>query len=349
MRICLVGTLPETEREVRTGPERTTIGLAEALQDRGHEVTVIADEGSPETVETEAQVLEIESPPGVARVAEFAWRARATIDRDGYDAVHTWRSVFDADILSLHSIGMAEQVEEVLPGTFSRRFLYGAKLERYAKRFTSMRTSKTVVTAPKNYRDAERFGLSIDEVVPVGVDESFLRPDLAGKGPDVFCLGRIEPRKQQHFVAAETPETYSLRLAGPRSDDEYARRVPNLDTLWDGKLTPTELERAYQTASVFVLPSVFEGFGLTAVEAMAAGTPVVVADTCGVADFVSEHDLGAVYRFGDGDSYRRALETVFADRDSYADRAKSFVEDRLLWSAVAESYENMYESVRKQA
>lgn len=348
MRVCLVGTLPDAGREIYKGPERTTIGLAEALQSRGHEVQVIADEGTPEAVGTDARVLDIDSPPGVARLAEFAWRARAAIDPDDYDAVHAWRSTFDADILSLHSVGMAEQVERRLPGTFSRRFLWGAKIERYAKRLTAVRADRTVVTAPKNAADADRFGFDVNHVVPVGVGSSFLQSDRAGEGPDVFCLGRVELRKQQHFVATETPDTYSLRLSGPRSDGEYARQIPNLDDYWDRKLSPAELQRAYQTASVFVLPSVFEGFGLTAVEAMAAGTPVVVADTCGIADFVAEHDLGAVYRFDDGNSYRQALETVFADRDAYGNRARSFVENRLLWSHVAESYEEIYESVSRE-
>lgn len=347
MRICLVGTLPDAGRDVNTGPERTTIGLAESLADRGHDVAVVADEGTPSAVGTAARVLDIDSPPGVARLVEFAFRFRRAVDSSDYDVVHAWRSVFDADVLSLHSVGMAEQVEERLPGTFSRRFLYGAKVERYAKRFSSIRSERTVVTAPKNGEDASRFGFEVDEIVPVGVDESFLQPDRAGEGPDVFCLGRIEPRKQQHFVVAETPDERSLRLAGPRSDDEYARRIPELDTYWDGPLPPDGLLEAYRTASVFVLPSAFEGFGLTAVEAMAAGTPVVVADTCGIADFVATHDLGAVYRFGDGDSYRDALETVLDDRDGYAERAKSFVERRLLWSEIAAAYEGIYESVAR--
>lgn len=348
MKICLIGTLPETGRDVHKGPERTTIGLAEALQRRGHDVQVIADEGTPRAVTTDARVLDIDSPPGVARLVEFAWRAHVAIDPDDYDAIHAWRSTFVTNVLSLHSVGMAEQVEEALPGTFPRRFLWGAKIERYAKRLTAARADRTVVTALKNAADAERFGIETDEVVPVGVAESFLQPDQAGEGPDVFCLGRIEPRKQQQFVVAETPPTYSLRLAGPRSDDEYAGRIPEFDTYWDGKLSPAELERAYRTASVFVLPSVFEGFGLTAVEAMAAGTPVVVADTCGVAHIVADHDLGAVYPFGDGDSYRDALDTVFADRDAYAERARSFVENRLLWSHIAEAYEEIYASVSRE-
>lgn len=345
MRLCLVGTLPDADREMHKGPERTTIGLAEALDRRGHETHIIADEGTPDAVSTDARVLDINSPPGITRLAEFAWRTREVIDHDNYDVVHAWRSTLDADVLSLHSVGMAEQVEEMLPGTFSRRFLWGAKIERYAKRLTSLRADHTVVTAPKNVTDARQFGFNVDKVVPVGVDESFLQSDESGDGPDVFCLGRIEPRKQQEFVVAETPSNYSLRLAGPRSNEKYTSQIPDLDTYWDGKLSSTELRRAYQTASVFVLPSAFEGFGLTAVEAMAAGTPVVVADTCGVADFVADSDLGAVYRFGDSDAYRDALKTVFADRDTYAKRAKSFVEKRLLWDHVAEAYEKIYESV----
>lgn len=344
MKICLVGTLPEAERDIHKGPERTTIGLAEALSARGHDVQVIADEGSPTTVDVPASILDIRSPPGIARALEFALRARVAIDSSPFDIVHAWRSVFNPDILSLHSVAMAEQVEAKLPGTFSRRFLMGAKLERHAKRIASGQATRTVVTAPSNEADAERFGLNVDDLVPVGVSESFLQQDASADGPDVFCLGRIEARKQQGFVVEETPDRYEISLAGPKSDESYASKIADLERYWRGKLSPKELQHAYQTASVFVLPSVFEGFGLTAVEAMAAGTPAVVADTCGIADLVTEHDLGAVYTFNDGDAYRDALETVFSDRDGYAERAKAFVEEELLWQHIADRYESVYEA-----
>ena len=47
---------------------------------------------------------------------------------------------------------------------------------------------------------------------------------------------------------------------------------------WIGYVTPEELRRTYQMADVFCLPSRYEGFGLTVLEAMACGTPVVCSN-----------------------------------------------------------------------
>ncbi|ERH12991.1 MAG: glycosyltransferase [halophilic archaeon J07HB67] len=78
---------------------------------------------------------------------------------------------------------------------------------------------------------------------------------------------------------------------------------------------------------------------------MAAGTPVVAADTCGIADIVAREDVGAVFEFGDADDYRRALETVVQRRDELAARARRLVRRRLTWREIARSYERVYQSV----
>ncbi|MEZ3144851.1 glycosyltransferase family 4 protein [Halobaculum sp. MBLA0143] len=345
MRVCLVGTLPDAGREIHTGPERTTIGLAEALAVRGHDVEVLADEGTSQAVATSATVLPVTAPPGVTRLAQFGYQTHRVLTAHDYDIVHAWRPVPGLDVLSLHSVGMVAQVEGRLPGTFSWRFRQGARVERLAKRLASRRASQTITTAPSNAADARRFGFDTDGVIPVGVSEAFLTPDRCVDEQQVLCVGRIEPRKQQQFVAENTPDDYSLRLAGPSGDRAYTERVTDLTDGWEGALSPDALVDAYSEASVFVIPSVFEGFGLTAVEAMAAGTPVVAADTCGVADIVAEEDVGAVFEFGDADDYRRALEAVVRRRDELAERARRLVRRQLTWNEIAQSYERVYQSV----
>jgi glycosyltransferase involved in cell wall biosynthesis len=204
------------------------------------------------------------------------------------------------------------------------------------------------VTALQNAVDAASHGIEPTRIIPVGVDSSFLQSNEPTGGlPTVLCVGRIEPRKNQTFVAEHTPDAYALRLVGPQSS-AYAERIPRFEEVWDGLLSPDDLARAYHRADIFVLPSVFEGFGLTAVEAMAAGTPVVVADTCGIADHVYDEPIGEVYRFDDPDTYLESLRLVRDRMEEYGRNARSYVEENLTWQTIAAQYEREYaRSVRK--
>jgi len=347
MKICLIGTLPDANREAHKGPERTVIGLAEALDERGHDVLVVSDEGDAETVGTPAEVIGEDLNPGVDRLLRFYHRVQHEINLDTFDVVHSWRPAPDVDIFSIHSINAAETVEQRQPGTFSRRYRLGAKIEMLGKRFTSSNADRSIVTAIQNVIDATNNGIEPDRVIPVGVEDSFLqRSESAGEQVQVLCVGRIEQRKNQAFLAAHTPKTYDLRLVGP-SNDEYAKVIPKFEERWEGKLPAEELRRSYRTADVFVLPSIFEGFGLTAAEAMAAETPVVVADTCGIADHIYDEPIGEVYQYGDPDSYRRQLERVVERRDEYGRNAHKYVRKNLIWDAIVDQYEREYDRISK--
>ncbi len=338
MDIALVGTLPEADVEAHKGPERTTIGLAEALSARGHDVTVVADEGSTATVKTDAVVLTPDYNPGIGRMLGFNYRIRQSVDLSTFDIVHAWRPIYYSDVLSLHSVGMAEEVESEFPGTFSVRWIAGAKIHRWAKTISAWFADQVVVTAPGNLIYAEKYDVPVDNIIPVGVESKFIQSDEYGS-LDVVTVARVERRKQPVFVDNHTPERYNVTIVGKSNNETLAEQ---LSSRWVGQVSEDELLRCYREAGVFVFPSYFDGFGLTAAEAMAAGTPVVVSDECCIDDWVTRFDLGAVYEFGDSDSFESALETVLTNRNWYGQNAREFVESYLTWNRIAGCYEDLY-------
>jgi glycosyltransferase involved in cell wall biosynthesis len=120
-------------------------------------------------------------------------------------------------------------------------------------------------------------------------------------GPFVLCPGTLEPRKNQvrlirayRQAARELP--HALVLAGPDGwlmeelDAEIARSGSGT-IVRTGRLDADELDALYRAAHVVAYPSLYEGFGLAIVEAMARGVPVVTSTTPACAEVAGDAAL----------------------------------------------------------
>lgn len=90
-----------------------------------------------------------------------------------------------------------------------------------------------------------------------------------------------------------------------------------------------DIERWYRALSLFVAPQRWEGFGLTPLEAMASGVPVVATDVGAFSELIVEGETGTVIAADDPEAMRRAVEPYLADPDTaFADgrRGRAHVE-----------------------
>ena len=76
-----------------------------------------------------------------------------------------------------------------------------------------------------------------------------------------------------------------------------------------------ELRALFQSADAFVLPTLADCFSIAAIEAMAAGLPVITTDVGGIGDIVIDGETGFLIPPGDGRALRIALAALVADRD----------------------------------
>ncbi len=130
-------------------------------------------------------------------------------------------------------------------------------------------------------------------------------PDTARKDPpEILYVGRLDPYKNvPQLISAfgesrkKLPLGTRLRIIGP-PDERYpeamsiARQLdlfPHMD--WEGHVDDTTLLEAYRRASVVVLPSHYEGFGLPVAEAMACGTPVICSNASSLPEVAGEDAL----------------------------------------------------------
>ena len=73
------------------------------------------------------------------------------------------------------------------------------------------------------------------------------------------------------------------------------------------------LHLLYRIADVCVVPSIYEPFGLVALEAMASGCPCIVADTGGLREVVPHGEVGLRFRTRDPEALGRMVERVLTD------------------------------------
>jgi glycosyltransferase involved in cell wall biosynthesis len=167
----------------------------------------------------------------------------------------------------------------------------------------------------------------------------------------VLFLGRIDPKKGlERLLAAwgQLPDLGAALLIVGRGADEYEAQIsvlvdgnqgPNPVSLF-GWADATARRELLMQASLFVLPSDNENFGIAAVEALLTGCPVLLSDGVYIADDLWRS--GAAFRCGrDVDSLRTGIIDALADDDrraAYAERGKRFAEVAYSQQGMADRY-----------
>jgi glycosyltransferase involved in cell wall biosynthesis len=142
-------------------------------------------------------------------------------------------------------------------------------------------------------------------VIPLAADAAFSDP-VAVPGhadltkPYVLAVGTLEPRKNlERLVAAwsllpaDLRARFDLALVGPRGWDDNAilRTAHDTGALLLGRVGEAELRALYAGAAAFAYPSLYEGFGLPVLEAMAAGAPVITSSSSSLPEVAGDAAL----------------------------------------------------------
>jgi glycosyltransferase involved in cell wall biosynthesis len=193
-------------------------------------------------------------------------------------------------------------------------------------RWAAARCKRLVAVSETTKEDlVERYGVPPERVrvVPLGISPPAVDPAPASRlsalglnGSFVLQVGRIEPRKNQAaaLAAVERLDGVTLVVAGPERDKALSERLRNSTQCRVlGLVDQPLLELLYRRADAVVVPSLYEGFGLPVLEAMARGKVVVAALSSSLPEVGGE---GALYfrDSADPEGMAAVLEAALGDK-----------------------------------
>ena len=245
----------------------------------------------------------------------FAYFANRQVDGMGFDLVHSHDRIFRADVFTMHGIphrlwplevrrkkrmslfdiATARVEEHLVRRGGCRRFIAVSRLtrEKFLQEYPDIAPEKIEVVHPGVEMDVSRipdrnacrqdllnrFSFSPDDLIFLFVSMNF---DIKGLDALMGGLSRMrimhpEIRWKLLVVGKGEIKTYGNFAAGLNIGDRV---------IFSGAVNKEELTRIYAASDVFCMPSKFDTFGMTALEAMAASLPVLISSNVGAKDLV---------------------------------------------------------------
>ncbi|MEM9018723.1 MAG: glycosyltransferase family 1 protein, partial [Verrucomicrobiota bacterium] len=257
------------------------------------------------------------------------------------------------------------------PEGFSRSFrtLYQRLLPALGRKVAAIAT----VSEFSRNRLAEKLRLPAENIPVLGnaAGPEFCPSDTPVETkapPTLLCVGSIDPRKNtgrliEAWRAAEQrgalPEQARLNIIGSMRPSTFGH-VELTDSPgihWLGRVSDEELISHYRSATAFIFPSLYEGFGLPPLEAMACGCPVLLSHEAsmpevGGDEFKSQepHSSGAAIYFDPNSSSEisNAIETVLNLDDQACARLRANAVRRaskFSWQDVAKRTQKVFETL----
>ena len=244
-------------------------------------------------------------------------------------------------VVSIHDLNYLHRPDTVSAASARFRELVPRSLRRAS--------AVTVLTASMADQVRAEYQPDLPIVVTsVGVDEEWFAaaaPDAALRGelglPSDYVLfvGTLEPRKDLPTLLAAhalLPDAPPLVLVGPPG---WGPQVDAAGAVATGFLTDDALRAVVAGASVLVVPSIDEGFGIPVVEALAAGTPVVASDLPVLREVAG--DLAGFATVGAPESFAAAIEAAL-DRPGPREARQAWA-GQFTWARCAQASRSAYQ------
>lgn len=311
-------------------------------------------------------------------MSAFSWRAymawRELQRKHHFDIVHDVQ-VLGYGSLMIHASGMPvvanihhplsiDRMNQIQQARTVRMKMRKAMFYPFFMQEIVARRLDRIITGSHNSRASvsEAFRLRDDQITTIhdGVDTRTFRPlEIAKRTNEILFVGNSDDQNKGARYLIE-----AVKILDGRGIDFHltfkdrlnAQMVPRMlrdlglehRVTFLGRQTVDELVRLYNQAQVLVSPSLYEGFGLPAAEAMACGTPVIATTAGAFPEVIADGETGVLVQPGDARALADAIASLLRDparRASMGAAGVRRIEEQFSWRVCAERTSALYEDV----
>jgi mannosylfructose-phosphate synthase len=205
-------------------------------------------------------------------------------------------------------------------------------------------------------------GVNIHKFKPLGKDEPPKKTDLPDKY--IFCLSRVDSNKGYDLllnafarVCEKIPDVYLVTGGGSSNPQPREQEVIDMmhrimkekgienKVVFVGHVEEHLMVSYYQNAQFFVMPSIFEPFGMTTQEAMASGIPVIASRFGGINTVLTHEKNGLLIDPKDEDEFTESMLRLLEDlpfRNHLGHEASILIRQNYSWEVMADHHLSFY-------
>jgi len=281
---------------------------------------------------------------------------------NGFDIIHVHGVDFFIDYLAFTKVFHRKKlILHTHGGFFHTRWGYMFKKVFFntVTRFTVNRCNKVIAISNNDFRPFSRLTGKIVQVENGIHFENYQKSKHIETGT-LLTVGRIDIHKRIDqlikitLILNEKDINSKLRIVGPDwkgMKDDLLKIIPEKhkeSIIFVGPVDDEKLTQEYAKAHLFLSASEYEGFGLTAIEAMASGTMVVLNDIDSFRVFLENKEFGSIANFSDlektADQIAKYLALPESEYQKRSDQARKYAES-YSWAKIESRIRDVYNEV----
>ena len=220
---------------------------------------------------------------------------------------------------------------------------------------------KKIITPSLNSKKDIELDLKIEpnriDVIPNGLDLTVFKKNnvlererfkiVTVASADIPLKGLDTTLKAISLILDKYPNTKLSVVGNPRENGHTERLIRQLNLTnhvsFKTNLSKEEVAYEYQSSSLAVISSLYEGFGFPAAEAMACGTPIISSNSSALPEIVQ--DFGQLYEPGNSYALKDCIENFYQNSSVFNDLAKKgslYANETFNWEKIALDYEEQF-------